>query len=151
LIRNNGESVHKVKLSQQKKRGQNETKNHKYHRKGIAIVAFNCLSLLGLDSLLGGDVVIKRLFNAKARHLLGQSFPVFGMAHGIDDGVQARSNLGNESRNLGHEGSDAALAANDSSEDNKGIRSPNTGPQRDIGDSNLGNPDFSGLSRGVGI
>ena len=71
------------------------------------------------------------------------------MAHGVDHGVQAGSNLGDKSRDLGHEGGDGALAANDGGEDDESVGSPDAGPQGDVGHGNLGNPDFGGFSRGI--
>lgn len=69
------------------------------------------------------------------------------MAHGVDHGIQAGSNLGDEGRDLGHEWGDGALAANDGGEDDEGVGSPDAGPQGDVGHGNLGNPDFGGFSR----
>ena len=51
------------------------------------------------------------------------------MAHGVDHGIQAGSNLGDEGRDLGHEWGDGALAANDGGEDDEGVGSPDAGPQ----------------------
>ena len=69
------------------------------------------------------------------------------MAHGVDHGIQAGSNLGDEGRDLGHKWGDGALAANDGGEDDEGVGSPDAGPQGDVGHGNLGNPDFGGFSR----
>ena len=68
------------------------------------------------------------------------------MAHGVDHGVQAGSNLGDKSRDLGHEGGDGALAANYGSEDDEGVGGPDASPQGDVGHGNLGNPDFGSFS-----
>ena len=73
------------------------------------------LSLLRLDSHLLCGIIFKCVFlNSKAGQLSGEGFPVFGMAHSKDDGVEAGSNLGNESRDLREERSDGALVSNDS-------------------------------------
>ena len=91
-------------------------------------------------------VVSSVFFNSKARQLSGESFPVFGVAHSKDNWVKARSSLGHEGRNLRQERGDGGLAADDSRQHNKGIGGPDEGPQGDIGNSNLGNPDFSSFS-----
>ena len=110
------------------------------------------LGLLSLDGLLGGaSIVVDVLLNAKARQLLGESLTVLGVAHGVDDGVEAGSGLGAEAGNLGQKGGDAALATNDGQEDNKGIGRPDAGPEGDVGHSNLGNPDLGSLGVGVGV
>ncbi len=58
------------------------------------------LGLLGLDSLLGGIGILLVLLDSEAGHLLGECLPVLGMAHGVDDGVQARGGLGHEAGDL---------------------------------------------------
>ena len=59
------------------------------------------LSLLRLDSLLGGTlVVVHMLLNAQAGKLLGEGLAVLGVGHGVDDGVQAAGGLGDEGGNL---------------------------------------------------
>ena len=68
------------------------------------------------------------------------------MAHSVDHGVQAGSNLGDESRDLGHEGGDGALAANDGGEDDEGVGGPDASPQGYVGHGNLSNPDFGSFS-----
>ena len=111
-----------------------------------------CLRLLRFDSLLRGSlVVVNMLFNSQARHLLGKGLSVLGMAHGVDDRVEATSSFGAEAGHLGQKRSDGGLASNDSKEDNKGIGRPDASPQGDIGDSNLGNTDLSRLSLRVSI
>ena len=48
------------------------------------------LSLLGLDSLLLCSIIFNCVFlNSKAGQLSGEGFPVFGMAHSEDNGVEA--------------------------------------------------------------
>ena len=109
------------------------------------LVSFYFLGLLRFGFL--GDIVVSSIFlNSKARQLSGESFPVFGVAHSKDNGVKARSSLGHEGRNLRQERCYRSLAANDSRQHNKGIGGPDEGPQGDIGNSNLGNPDFSSFS-----
>ena len=109
------------------------------------------LGLLGLDGLLGGDVVVEALLDAQARHLLGQSLPVLRVAHGVDDRVQAGGDLGDEGGDLGHEGGDGALAANDGGEDDESIGSPDTGPEGDVGHGHLGDPDLGGFGGGASV
>ena len=90
----------------------------------------NGLGLLRLDSLLGGSsIIVNMLLNAQARHFLGKSLTVLGMAHGIDDWVEARGSLGTERGHLGKERGDGSLATNASKKDNKGIGRPDSSPQ----------------------
>ena len=74
-----------------------------------------CLSLLRLDSLLLCGIIFKCvLLNSEAGQLGGEGFPVFGVAHSKDNGVEAGGYLGNKSRDLREERSDGALVSNDS-------------------------------------
>ncbi len=67
------------------------------------------------------------------------------MADGVDNGVEAGGQLGEEAGQLRDEWGDTGLWANSGHEDNEGVGAPDAGPQQHVSHSDLGDLELSTL------